>query len=217
MDIKPEISKRITQSRKALGISIKELSARIGNLSAARISNWEQGTRNPGPVEAKLLAKELNVSASYLLCLTDNLQGELLLSSGTGPRFIPVLKMSDAAQARELLTAGASLEKTIAVDGFNKSHNSLCLFALSLEDSSMQPKYNTGDLVVIDAELSPNPGDYVLAYLPAKKLTVLRKFGEADGCLFQLLAGNELWATISVKAAVDAMVIGVVVEHRHYL
>ena len=120
MDIKPEISNRITQSRKAMGITIKELSSRIGTLSAARISNWEQGTRSPGPVEAKLLAKELNVSASYLLCLTDNVQAELSQSSGSGSRYIPVLKMSDAVQATELLNAGSSLEKTIVVDGFNR-------------------------------------------------------------------------------------------------
>ena len=54
MDIREQIGNRITKSRKAVGITIKELSARIGTLSAARISNWEQGTRSPGPIEAKL-------------------------------------------------------------------------------------------------------------------------------------------------------------------
>ena len=216
MDIKPEISNRITQSRKALGITIKELSSRIGTLTAARISNWEQGTRSPGPAEAKLLAKALNVSASYLLCLTDNVQGELSQSSGSGSRFIPVLKIDDAAQAKELLNAGSGLLKTIVVDEFNKSHTSQYLFAVQLEDNSMQPEFNAGDVVVIDAGLKPNPGDYVLAYLTAKKHAVLRKYGEADECLFQLLASNELWATVSVKNADDAMVVGVVVEHRSH-
>ena len=217
MDIKPTIASRITQSRKALGITIKELSARIGTLSAARISNWEQGTRNPGPVEAKLLANELNVSASYLLCLTDNVQGELSHLSGNGPRFIPVLPMNDAPHAKELLTASCNIEKTIAVDEFNKSHNSQYLFAVRLEDNSMQPAFNAGDSVVVDVELSPKPGDYVLVYLSVKKQTVLRKYGEAEGCLFQLLAGNELWVTVNVKDAADAVVVGVVVEHRRYL
>jgi len=216
MDIKPEISNRITQSRKALGITIKELSSRIGTLTAARISNWEQGTRSPGPAEAKLLAKALNVSASYLLCLTDNVQGELSQSSGSGSRFIPVLKIDDAAQAKELLNAGSGLLKTIVVDEFNKSHTSQYLFAVQLEDSSMQPEFNVGDVVVIDAELKPNPGDYVLAYLATKKQTALRKYGEADECLFQLLASNELWATVSVKNTDDVMVVGVMIEHRRY-
>ena len=77
MDIREQIGNRITRSRKALGITIKALSERIGSLSAARISNWEQGTRSPGPIEAKLLASELHVSASYLLCLTDSPEGEM--------------------------------------------------------------------------------------------------------------------------------------------
>lgn len=78
----------------------------------------------------------------------------------------------------------------------------------------MQPVFNAGDLVVVDGELLVKPGDYVLAWLPAKKQSVLRKYGEADGCLFQLLASNELWATVSVKQADDAVLIGVLVECR---
>ncbi len=219
MDIKKEIASRITKSRKEIGITIKELSARIGTLSAGRISNWEQGTRSPGPVEAMLLAKQLQVSASYLLCLTSNPQGELSSTTGNGPRFIPVLTMKDASHAKEILDVNSDdfyAEKIVVVDEFNKSRNSDCLFALSVEDNSMEP-IKHDDLVIIDGDLTPNPGDYVLVYLTAKKQTVLRKYGEADGCVYQLLAGNELWATVSIKNESDAVIIGVVVEHRAYL
>ena len=216
MDIREQIGNRITQARKTLGITIKTLSERTKNLSPARISNWEQGTRSPGPVEAKLLAQNLNVSASYLLCLTDNPQGELTHTSGHGHRFIPVLAMTDAHCAKELVV-GLNTERTIVVDEFNKSQNSKCLFAITVEDNSMQPQFNVGDLVVVDAELLAKPGDYVLAYLPSKKQTVLRKYGEASGSVFQLLANNELWATVNVKQADEAVVIGVVVEHRQFL
>lgn len=216
MDIREQIGNRITQARKTLGITIKTLSERTQTLSPARISNWEQGTRSPGPVEAKLLAQSLNVSASYLLCLTDNPQGELTHTSGHAHRFIPVLAMTDAHNAKDLI-AGSNTERTIVVDGFNKSQNSKCLFAVTVEDNSMQPQFNAGDLVVVDAELSAKPGDYVLAYLPEKKQSVLRKYGEASGSVFQLLASNELWATVNVKQEDEAAVIGVVVEHRRIL
>ena len=216
MDIREQIGNRITKARKALGITIKELSARTKILSPARISNWEQGTRSPGPVEAKLLAQNLSVSASYILCLTDNLQGELTHSSGHGHRYIPVLAMVDAPRARELVV-GSHTERTIVVDGFNKSQHSECLFAVVIEDNSMQPEFNAGDLVVVDAELSPKPGDYVLAYLPAKKQTIFRKYSEADGCFFQLLASNELWATVNVKQVDEVVMIGVVIEYRRFL
>lgn len=216
MEIREQIGKRIAQSRKAVGITIKTLAERTKTLSAARISNWEQGTRSPGPVEAKLLAEHLSVSASYLLCLTDNLQGELIHASGHGHRYIPVLAMSNAHQAKTWV-AGSNDDKTVVVDGFNKSQRSEFLFAVTIEDNSMQPEFNAGDLVIVDVELMAKPGDYVLAHLPEKKQNVLRKYGEADGCLFQLLASNELWATVNVKQVGDAQVIGVWVEHRRFL
>lgn len=77
MNLKKIIGSRITQARKANELTIKVLAERTG-LGAARIGNWEQGTRCPGPAEAKILSRELRVAASWLLCLTDNPRGELL-------------------------------------------------------------------------------------------------------------------------------------------
>lgn len=224
MDIREQIGNRITKSRKALGITIKELSIRIGTLSAARISNWEQGTRSPGPIEAKQLAEELHVSASYILCLTESPEGGLSLTGGKGTRFIPVLTMKEAPLAKELLQSNAEhsllfdeREKAVVVDHFNKTHPSASLYAVTVEDSSMQAEFGPGDLVIVDADRNPNPGDHVLAYFPVKKQTVLRKYGETEGCLFQLLANNELWATLNVKGEDEVVLCGVVVEHRRYL
>lgn len=77
MNMKKIIGGRITQARKANGLTIKALAERTG-LGAARIGNWEQGTRSPGPEEAKVLSEELQVAASWLLCLTDDPRGEYL-------------------------------------------------------------------------------------------------------------------------------------------
>ena len=219
MDIREQIGNRITKSRKELGITIKELAARTTELSPARISNWEQGTRSPGPLEAKLLADQLNVSASYLLCLTDNPQGDLIQNPENKFRHIPILTMKETPHAREILGQQEPFifEKTILVDSLNPSIKSSALFATSVDDSSMQPELNPGDVVVIDGDLQPNPGHYVLVYLTQKKQTVLRRYGEADGCHFQLLASSDLWATVSIKDVQDAQIIGVVVEIRKYL
>ncbi|ABQ55789.1 TPA: helix-turn-helix domain-containing protein [Legionella pneumophila] len=219
MDIREQIGNRITKARKELGITIKELAARTAELSPARISNWEQGTRSPGPLEAKLLADQLNVSAAYLLCLTDNPQGDLIQNPENRFRHIPILSVKDAPHAKEILGQQEPFifEKTILIDSLNPSIKSPALFATLVEDSSMQPELNPGDVVVVDGELQPSPGHYVLVYLTQKKQTVLRQYGEADGCLFQLLASSELWATISIKQSNDAHLIGVVTEIRKYL
>ncbi|AWN72413.1 LexA family transcriptional regulator [Legionella anisa] len=219
MDIREQIGNRITKARKERGITIKELAARTAELSPARISNWEQGTRSPGPLEAKLLADQLHVSASYLLCLTDNPQGDLIQSSENRLRYIPILSIKDSPHAREILGQQDTFafEKIIVIDNFNLSVKSAALFAAIVEDNSMQAELNPGDIVIIDGQLQPNPGQYVLVYLTEKKQTVLRRYGEADGCLFQLLPNSELWATISIKQPDECELIGVVVEIRKYL
>ncbi len=226
MELREKIGTRITQARKAQGMSIKELSEKLNNeLSAARISNWEQGTRSPGPYEVKLLAPLLNVSASYLLCLTDSPEGELNLNHKRRTRLIPVLTMAEASHARELMQSQTSAqpllfdqrERAIMVDEFNKADTNDCLFAVVVEDGSMQPQINVGDIIIANRDLPPKPGDLVLVHIKAKKQTVLRRYGEAENCLFQLLASNELWATINVKHADEVELCGTIVEFRRYL
>jgi transcriptional regulator with XRE-family HTH domain len=75
MNMKKIIGGRITLARKANGLTIKALAERTG-LGAARIGNWEQGTRSPGPEEAKILSRVLKVAGAWLLCLTDDPRGE---------------------------------------------------------------------------------------------------------------------------------------------
>lgn len=75
MNMKKIIGSRITQARKANGLTIKVLAEKTG-LGATRIGNWEQGTRSPGPEEAKVLSQELNVAASWLLGISNNPRGE---------------------------------------------------------------------------------------------------------------------------------------------
>jgi len=221
MNIKENIGDRITKARKELGITIKELASRTENLSAARISNWEQGTRSPGPMEAKKIANVLNVSASYLLCLTDNPQGETSLRPGNTFRSIPILSMKDLFQIKELQeTDNALLQKetkTVIMDCFNKSSANAFLFAALVEDTSMQPDLSQGDLIIVERDRDVCPGDLVLVHLTEKKQIVLRKYGETESCLFQLLASNSLWATTYVKNRNEALIIGVVTEYRRYL
>lgn len=73
--MKKIIGSRIKQARKANELTIKVLAEMTG-LGAARIGNWEQGTRSPGPEEAKILSRELKVAGAWLLCLTDDPRGE---------------------------------------------------------------------------------------------------------------------------------------------
>ena len=84
--------------------------------------------------------------------------------------------MIEAPYAKDLTQADSELterEKSVVVDGFNKAQATSCLFGVVIEDTSMQPDFNIGDLVIVDADRAPKPGDYVLACLTEKQQTVL--------------------------------------------
>lgn len=219
MNIKEKIGARITQARKALGITIKELAERTGELSAARISNWEQGTRSPGPTEAKQLAKALNISAAFLLCLTDNPNGDLAASSNT-IRFIPIIEMDQThlVQSKGKENIFNSTKTKIIVDGVMSRTLLDHAFAIVLDDNSMEPEFRKNDLVVVDQNAKPNPGDFVLAHLPQKNKNCLRQYSEShsNNSLFQLLPQNQLWPVIEVVDQNEVVILGRIIEHRRF-
>lgn len=69
IDLKGQIGQRIKQARESAGLTLQQLSDKIGYLQVSRISNYEHGRRTPGPDEAKALAMALGASAAYLLCV----------------------------------------------------------------------------------------------------------------------------------------------------
>lgn len=214
MNLKAQIASRITQARKAKGITIKELSARIKTLSAARISNWEQGTRSPGAEEAILLSKELGVAVGWLFGATDNPEGEWIDSPANKIRPIPLFNIQEAPHEKELIASSERSLHLIGIDDSNSGFKSKTLFAVRLEDISMEPDFKLGEIVVIDGECAPKPGNYVLAHLCSKNVMVLRKYSEGDECIFQLLPSNGLWTVFQCKSELEANILGVVTEGR---
>jgi transcriptional regulator with XRE-family HTH domain len=67
------ISARITELRADKGWKLREASDATGGLlSPSRISNYEQGLREMGIPEAKILAKAYGTTAAHVLCLDDD-------------------------------------------------------------------------------------------------------------------------------------------------
>lgn len=217
MELKQRIGQRITEKRKEAGITIKLLSERAKTLAAARISNWEQGTRAPGPEEAMLLSKLLNVSASYLLCLTDDPRGELMAQDDRLPRYIPLIDIdqmpTDKNELQGLIKSAANNADTpsISIDGELKASTSKMLFAVTLNDNSMEPEFKAGDIVIFDGEQQPTPGQYVIAADSANKKIMFRKYRETSGS-FELIALNVDWPIAEGHS--DILVIGSGTQHQ---
>lgn len=68
--MKYEIKFRIKELRKEKGLTQKQLAA-LMNKSETGLASWEQGLSEPNVNDLRLLCKIFDVSADYLLGLTD--------------------------------------------------------------------------------------------------------------------------------------------------
>ena len=227
MHIREKIGVRICEIRKSQGLTIQALSKKIGVLSAARISNWENGTRMPGPKEALLLAKALNVAASYLLCLSDSVDGAIHFSTDS-PRHIPIVSLLEANKTKKALTAlqkniwsSKNATQKISLESKSAALSGEYVLATFIADNSMMPIFSLDDVVIIDYERAPKPGDFVLAHLSGTDENVIRKYKRSEKNAtnqsdYELIAINSDWGNLESTKKNKITILGTVVEQRKY-
>lgn len=221
MEIKQDIATRIRQSRKALGLTIKELAARSKKFSPARIGNWEQGTRNPGPQAAKILADVLGVSPAYLLGLSESTKGDLHLHNDYLPRYIPLVELDKIKLSEKELKAlidnlkpYAKDESKIPLDLKTELSAGPLTFATIITDNSMSPEFKPGDIIIADPNKKPKPGDYVIAEIASSKM--VRKYREIGGnteknSASELTPLNHDWAASKINSAKEGKVFATII------
>ena len=215
LNIKKEIGKRILEARKAQGLTLKELGERAGGLKQTRLTNWEQGTRAPGPEEIKLLAQVLDVSPAFLMCLSDERKVKKIKKHS---HLIPLLDHHQAYDAKvhiDALRDQASSDNValISVSTMLLPELSADAFALKMVDESMTPEIRVGDVLVIDPGTKPRPSDFVVTLVEGEQDVIVRKYKQISASKeahqFELIALNDDWANIRVNSCeVKAQIIG---------
>ncbi len=171
LNIKKEIGKRILEARKAKGLTLKALGELAGGLKQTRLTNWEQGVRTPGPEEIKSLARALDVSPAYLMCLSDN---QLLKEAKNPSQLIPLLDYQQACEANLHNGVETYGDKVfISVSTALLPELSSDAFALNITDDSMMPEIRVGDVLVIEPSVLPEPGDFVAVKISGKPETII--------------------------------------------
>lgn len=138
-------------------------------------------------------------------------------TASQGAKPIPILSY---AQVREL-------DKDIAtysmsgnfVSIFTDTQTSRWAFALEIPDDAMQPEFKPGDRIIIDPDVPPQPGDFVLADSATEGVT-FKKYRpvriDANGITtFELIPLNNDYLTL-VSDTNQLRIIGTMVEHRRY-
>ncbi|HDO9820955.1 TPA: LexA family protein [Legionella pneumophila] len=213
LNIKKEIGKRILEARKAKGLTLKALGELAGGLKQTRLTNWEQGVRTPGPEEIKSLARALDVSPAYLMCLSDN---QLLKETKNPSQLIPLLDYRQACEAKLHAGSEAFYDNVfISVSTVLLPELSPKAFALKIIDDSMMPEIKVNDVLVIDPEISVNPGDYVAVKIGCKMEIIICQYKKLSytSTEFELLTLNDNWPNIKVSDDIEVEIVGKVVQN----
>ncbi|MBL0521667.1 helix-turn-helix domain-containing protein [Aeromonas enteropelogenes] len=223
-----KINERIKQTRKRLGYSQEILGSRVG-VSRVSISQWERGENTPNGRYLNELAAALGVTVDWLLTG----EGEASSSSGDqrisgyhnvepaviyqGKR-IPILSYVQAGNWREMCEQATAFDgnvEYVSAGGEIGPYG----FGLWLRGDSMLPQFKEGDLIIVDPDEVPQPGDYVVAKNGSDEATFKkyrpRGIDESGQEVFELVPLNDDYPTMHSDRQ-HIQIIGVMVEHRSY-
>jgi len=216
------VSERIKQTRKRLGYSQDVLGAKVG-VSRVAVSQWERGESTPSGRYLNDLGAALGVSVEWLLTGKGN-PGEASKAfvSNVEPAVIPqgsrvpILSYVQAGHWRGMCEQATSFDGNVEYVAASVDIGP-CGFGLWLRGNSMTPFFNEGDLVIVDPDEQPRPGDYVVAKNGGEEATFKkyrpRGIDENGQEVFELVPLNDDYPTMhSDRQHIE--IIGVMVEHR---
>lgn len=207
------VGDRIRARRKELKLTQKDLASRVG-VSHVAISQWEKDETAPRGDNLLRLSQALGCDASYL----NNGDGS---ASNVAPasmdfRAVPILSYVQAGYWTAECTI-RSIEGDIEFLHTNMDLSDSA-FTLIIKGDSMEPDFREGDAVVIDPDISPLPGDFVVAK-NGEEEALFKKYrprGIIDGAdVYELVPLNEDYPTLR-SDQVPIRIVGTMVEHRRY-
>ena len=216
-----EYGLRLKSARKHAGMTQVQASKASG-IPQSTISTAER--EGHGSADTPVFAKMYGVDSHWLATG----EGEMLPAGGRsepsnvvpaaiGTRRVPLISYVQAGcwtEATDPATVG---------DGFEYLLTDLELsgsaFALQIEGESMLPQFKPGDRVIVDPEIYPQPGDFVVAMNGGHEATFKkyrpRSMDEAGNVVFELVPLNEDFAPMRSDQT-PIRIVGTMMEHRQY-
>ncbi|WP_263752602.1 LexA family protein [Kosakonia cowanii] len=206
---------RLRTLRKQRKLTQGQLGKALG-VSDVTVGYWERDLNVPGGKSLTKLAKYLGVSEGFLLYGQED-ESNVGIAPPTAQQ-IPIISYVQAGAWSPECDA-RNLEGTVDYI-LTSEFYSYSTFALKVKGKSMEPDFIEGDVIIVDPELNPGPGDYVVAKNGSDEATFkkyrARGIGENGEEIFELVPLNEDYA-IRNSEKENIRVIGVVVEHRRMM
>ncbi|MGL6512922.1 LexA family protein [Aeromonas hydrophila] len=209
-------NERIKELRKKHGLTQQQLGEKIGARKAS-VSQWETGDVSPSADYLVALARVFGVSAHWLA--TGKGSPELSnVESAVIPQGnrVPILSYVQAGNWREVCEQATTFDGNVEYVTASVDIGP-CGFGLWIRGRSMNPVFNEGDLVIIDPDEQPRPGDYVVAKNGSEEATFKkyrpRGIDENGQEVFELVPLNDDFPTMHSDRQ-HIQIIGVMVEQR---
>lgn len=209
---------RIRARRDAVGLTQEKLAAKCG-VSRAAVAQWEAGVTRPSLDNLVKAADALNVWLSWLTVGDQSLPDTPNPFAPASPfRGVPVVDYEQAGRwgTDGGLPVGANGDVVAADPEISQR-----AFALVIRDNSMAPDFSEGDKIILDPDVTPQPGDLVVAKLDSEAEATFKKFRPrgADGTgasPIELAPLNPDWPTLVINAENPGRIIATLVEQRRY-
>lgn len=128
-----------------------------------------------------------------------------------GVKLVPVISFVQAGNFKEAIINAQ--DEFVASYADRLGNDS---FALVIKGDSMSPEFKPGDKIIVDPEVNPQPGDYVIAQNDGHEATFKkyrpRGYDEHGNEFFELVPLNENYPILDSKIQ-KIRIIGTVVEH----
>jgi SOS-response transcriptional repressor LexA len=147
----------IRERREALGMSQSQLAKKCG-VSRTAVTQWEtEGGTAPNREKQSLVASVLGLTVAQLMGGSENVQ--------VGPEVRGTVPLISAVQSGNYkmhvdnFHPGDGGEERISTTVPVKRHT----FALRVSGDSMEPDFHEGAILIVEPDLEPQPGDFVIA------------------------------------------------------
>lgn len=211
------IHQRIKELREAKSLSMQDLGKVLG-VSWQTVQQWEAAKSAPKRARLSDVAEALGTSVEYLSFGGDNNADfdQNVAPARVGNRRIPLINYVQAGQLTEVGASFAGEAMDFLLTDMPLSEHS---FALEIRGPSMSPLFLPGDRVIVDQEIAPIPGDFVVAKNGHEEATFKkyrpRGINERGDEVFELVPLNEDFPSLFSDRQ-SLQIIATMVEHRKY-
>lgn len=211
-----EAPNHLRTARKQSGFTLEEASARLARrgieLSPSQLSRLERGESDVGQDRLQQLGRLYGWTSGELL--SGRGEDELGMQRA---RMVPLIDSVQAGHWTDVVdpyVKGDAWRWVPAASDVGPR-----AFALQVDGASMEPDFHHGDVIVVDPDLQPKPGDFVIARIDDDNTATFKRYRQkgTDGRgrpVVELVPLNPDWPPILLKTG---RIVGVVTDHMRRL